>query len=100
MDPVTGGTLEEDVVPSEIGYYAENVYFPFDRQPIQGPYLIQITGSSDTEFWVVEMIYDGEEIMTLSGNERRTPIQGPYLIEITESSDSEIWMITVTFYVK
>jgi uncharacterized protein YfaP (DUF2135 family) len=80
FDSVSGGRLEEDVVPDSIGYWTENIYFPSDDSVTAGgSYLIQIsTRSSDVQLrsglpveeeWTITMNQAGEMVTEFTGNE-------------------------------
>jgi hypothetical protein len=63
-DPISGGLLEEDVVPDGFGHYAENVYFPLDKEVVPGLYLIKVNGTSASP-WNITLSIDGEIISSL-----------------------------------
>ena len=69
VDPVTGETLEENIVPIEFGHHAENIFFPTNRGITPGTYLIEITGASNMEPWTISLTIDGEEIAAPSSTE-------------------------------
>lgn len=64
FDPVSGGTLENDVGPSEFGYYAENIYF-IDETVSQGMYIYGVSGASQA--WELFVYRDGELAQMHSG---------------------------------
>jgi hypothetical protein len=63
-DPISGGILEDDVVPDGFGHHAENIYFPIDKEVVPGLYLIKVNGTSASP-WNITLSIDGEIISTL-----------------------------------
>jgi hypothetical protein len=73
-DPVTGGVLEEDVVPGSNGFHSENIYFPMDYEIVSGLYLIKLEGFSDSEAWKIAVALEGEEISAFDGTDATTSL--------------------------
>lgn len=69
VDPVSGGTLEENVIPTGLGYHAENIFFPTDRPIIPGDYQVLLIGNSDSEPWTITLTIDGVQISSLTGTD-------------------------------
>jgi hypothetical protein len=69
LDPATGGMHEGDTAPGGVeGYYAENVYFPVDRTPPAGIYVVGVKGSAPTS-WTVTVELNGFQVAKEEGSE-------------------------------
>ena len=66
FDPGKGGQLEKDVVPDEIGFYAENIYFPLDGLATQVTYEYIVWGSG-ANIWKVTVALDDGIVEQNSG---------------------------------
>lgn len=64
FDPVSGGELEEDVVPDAVGFHAENIYFPTGPQ---GTYAFFVRGGDGSDLWNVSVALDDLIVEQVSG---------------------------------
>jgi uncharacterized protein YfaP (DUF2135 family) len=64
FDPVSGGTLEEDVDPEGVGFHAENIFFPEDSAPL-GTYQFGVSGEG--QLWELSVYLDGELVDLKAG---------------------------------
>jgi hypothetical protein len=69
VDPVSGGTLEDNVTPTESDFRAENIFFPTDRPIIPGDYQVLLTGNSESEPWTITLTIDGIQVSSLTGTD-------------------------------
>jgi hypothetical protein len=69
IDPVSGGILEKNVIPTESEYHAENIYFPVGKAIIPGDYQILLMGNSESEPWTITLTIDGIQVTSLTGTD-------------------------------
>jgi hypothetical protein len=69
VDPVSGGKLEENIIPTEFEYHAENIFFPTDRPITPGDYQVLLKGNLESEPWTITLTIDSIEVASLTGTD-------------------------------